>query len=346
MSVILVRILIVVLVFLVPLYVVFGVLRDKVNNKVVNSSIVGSNSKKVVGPIWDFRSVDTVKYSRDVAREKINDPAFDEVINEQVKNIANLGATHVAIGTPYDPEFVPFVKRWVSAARRNRLHVFFRGNLSGWEEWFGYKKLDKDAHIKGIEKFITENPELFEDGDVFTTCTECENGALGDPRQTGDVEEYRSFLIDEYRSSQKAFAQINKKVQSNYFSMNGDVAKLIMDKDTTRSLDGIVAIDHYVKNVDKLDRDITDLAERSGGKIILSEWGAPILDIHGNMSEAEQAIWVANAFEKLSINPNLAGVNYWTSYGSSTALWKNDGSQKEAVNIVHLYFTKQIERLQ
>ena len=144
--------------------------------------------------------------------------------------------------------------------------------------------------------------------------------------------------------SQKAFKQIDKKVTTNYFSMNGDVAKLIMDKETTKALDGIVAIDHYVKSVDKLDRDITSLAEQSGGKIILSEWGAPILDIHGNMSEAEQAIWVANAFEKLSANPHVAGVNYWTSNGSSTALWKEDGSEKEVVSIVRLFFTKKVER--
>ena len=73
--------------------------------------------------------------------------------------------------------------------------------------------------------------------------------------------------------------------------------------------------------------------------------GAPILDIHGNMSEEEQALWVANAFEKLSVNPHVAGVNYWTSEGSSTALWKNDGSEKEVVRIVRLFFTKKVERV-
>ena len=224
---------------------------------------------------YGVRSVDTVKYSRDVAKEKMNDASYDAVINEQVRNIASLGATHVAIGTPYDPEFLPFMRRWVVAARKNRLHVYYRANLAGWEGWFGYKKIDTKEHMKGIEDFIVQNPDLFEDGDILTTCTECENGALGDPRSNGKLDEFRKFLIDEYKVSQSAFAKIHKNVATNYYSFNGDVAKLVMDKETTKALDGIVAIDHYVKSVERLDRDITSLAQSSGGKIVLSEWGAP-----------------------------------------------------------------------
>src|SRR3989344_6298983 len=83
-------------------------------------------------------SIDTMKYSRDVAREKLNSSSFDEVIDKQVSEISATGATHIAIGTPYDDEFLPFLKRWVVAARKYNLKVWFRGNLSGWEEWFGY----------------------------------------------------------------------------------------------------------------------------------------------------------------------------------------------------------------
>lgn len=300
----------------------------------------------VLRPYWDVRSVDTVKYSRDIAREKLNDPLFDQVIALQVKNIAQTGATHVAIGTPYDAEFIPFLEKWVTEARKNRLHVWFRGNLSGWEGWFGYKKLDRSAHTIGIESFILSNPGLFEDGDILTTCTECENGGPGDPRMNGDVSGHRAFLIDEYQRSTKAFEKIGKKVATNYFSMNGDVAKLVMDKETTKALDGIVVIDHYVKTIERLDDDITKLAEMSGGRVVLGEWGVPIPDIHGKMTESQQAKWIADAFELLKNNPHLVGINYWTNMGSSTELWNEDGSARKSVEIVQRFYSEKVEKKQ
>ena len=62
------------------------------------------------------------------------------------------------------------------SARKHSLKVWFRGNLSGWEEWFGYPSINRDEHTAGIVRFITNNPDLFEDGDIFVTCNECENG--------------------------------------------------------------------------------------------------------------------------------------------------------------------------
>ena len=97
---------------------------------------------------WSVRSIDTMKYSRDLSRQKLQDPRFDSVIDSQVSAIANTGATHVAIDTPYDPEFLPLLKRWVAAARKYNLHVWFRGNFSGWEQWFGYSKIDRKTHLE------------------------------------------------------------------------------------------------------------------------------------------------------------------------------------------------------
>src|SRR5258708_13688548 len=52
--------------------------------------------------LWDFASIDTMKYSRDLSREKLQDPTFDQVISSQIKAIAQTEATHVPIATPYD----------------------------------------------------------------------------------------------------------------------------------------------------------------------------------------------------------------------------------------------------
>lgn len=290
-------------------------------------------------PEIKIKSIDTMKYSRDISREKLNDSTFDEVIKRQVSQIAQTGATHIAVGTPYDKEFVPFLARWVKEARQNKLKIWFRGNFSGWEKWFNYPRIDRKTHIKNIETFIKNNPDLFEDGDIFTPCAECENGGPGDPRNTGDVQGYRNFLIEEYNVSQKAFKEINKKVNTGFFSMNYDVAKLIMDKQTTSLVGGIVTIDHYVASPQKMIDDIEEIAKLSSGKVVIGEFGAPIPDIHGKMSESEQAQWLKQTLSQIFNSFDVLGVNYWVNVGGSTQIWDEEGKPREAVSILKKYFS-------
>lgn len=287
---------------------------------------------------WEIQSIDTMKHSRDIAREKLNEDSFISVIDDQIRLISETGATHVSLGTPYDSEFLPFLKSWVFVARKYDLNVWYRGNFSGWEGWFNYGKISRDEHITKTIDFILKNPDLFQDGDIFTACTECENGGPGDPRFNGDANGHRQFLIDEYKATNDAFRKINKNVRSNFYTMNGDVAKLIMDIDTTKALGGIVVIDHYVGSTDKLANDIIEIAKRSGGRVVLGEFGAPIPDIHGFMSQTRQAEWVASALDKISKLPELIGINYWTSFGSSTQIWNNDGTPRAALKELKRYF--------
>ncbi len=287
---------------------------------------------------WPVRSIDTMKYSRDLSREKMNDAKFDEVIDSQLRNIAATGATHAGIGTPYDKEFIPMLTRWVKSARKYNLKVWFRGNLSGWEKWFGYEGITRDNHIESIKKFIIENPGLFEDGDIFSSCPECENGGLGDPRKTGDTVEYRKFLICEYETAKAAFRKIGKQVDANYFSMNYDVASLIMDKETTSALGGKVVIDHYVASPEKLVKDAEYLAAKSGGKIVFGEFGAPIPNIHGYMAPEEQAQWIKNSLFLLAGSEEVIGINYWVNVGGSTGIWDSKGKQSPSVEIIRDFY--------
>ena len=292
---------------------------------------------------FEVQSIDTMKYSRDVAREKMNDVSFDREIEAQIKNISETGATHVAISTPYDEEFLPFMKRWVTMARKYEIKVWFRGNLAGWERWFDYESIDRQTHIVNIKEFILNNPYLFEDGDIFTSCPECENGGPGDPRKNGDAVGHREFLINEYKVVKQAFNDINKKVTANYYSMNGDVAKLIMDRETTQKLDGVITVDHYVATPEQLAQDIDMYASSSGGKVVLGEWGAPIPDIHGDMSEDEQLAWIEEALRLLIPNPNVIGLNYWVNEGGSTALWR-EGEAQKAVSTITKFMRPNIVR--
>jgi hypothetical protein len=286
---------------------------------------------------WQFQSIDTMKYSRDLSREKRNDPSFAHVVDAQMTAIANTGATYVAIDTPYDDEFGPMLRMWVRAARRHHLHVWFRGNWSGWEQWFGYPKMDKKTHIAKTKEFILTNGTLFEDGDVFTSCPECENGA-GSVQSFEEIAAHRQFLIAEYTVTKEAFAQIDKRVASNYYSMNGDLAVALMDPETTKALDGIVVVDHYVRDPNELARDVQGIAKKSGGKVVLGEFGAPIPDLHGAMNPQQQAQWLQEALSKLSTVKELEGVNYWVNVGGSTAIWDETGRPKPAVDVISKVF--------
>jgi hypothetical protein len=290
---------------------------------------------------FEVQSIDTMKYSRDLAREKLHDASFDTEINTQIQKISQTGATHVAIGTPYDAEFLPFLTRWVNAARKYNLKIWFRGNWSGWEGWNDYSRIDRQTHLAKTQAFILDNPDLFEDGDIFTACPECEFGGPGDPRQTGDVNGFRKFIIDEFYSNEKAFAKINKKVVVNYQSMNTDVARLIMDPETTKVFGGLIVIDHYVKSPQQLGHDIKDIAEKSNAKVILGEFGAPIPDIHGEMTDLEQAQWVEDVMKNIVSIKELAGVNYWVNRGGSTEIWNDANEPHPAADILTSYFKPQ-----
>lgn len=287
---------------------------------------------------WDVQSIDTMKYSRDRARETLQGILEEKEIDRQVRAIADTGATHVAIGTPYDEEFLPVMKLWVKSARNHGLNVWFRGNFSGWEGWFEYKKIDKATHIRLTKSFIENNKELFEDGDIFTSCTECENGYKVEYGDQQDIANHRAFLLEEYTVAKQAFAAIKKDVKANFYSMNGDLAKAMMDRETTAAFDGIVVIDHYVKDPEKLAQDIRTLASQSGGTIILGEYGAPIPDIHGAMSEEEQLLWVTESLKEVAQIPTVGGINYWTNQDSSTAIWDVEGKAKDSVGILKRYF--------
>jgi hypothetical protein len=291
---------------------------------------------------WPVQSIDTMKYSRDAAGQALTDSSFDTIIDKQVKEIAQTGANYIAIGTPYDNEFLPVLKLWVKSARKYHLKVWFRGNFSGWEGWFNYPKIDREQHLKMTQEFILNNPDLFEDGDIFTACPECENGGPGDPRENGDLGGHRKFLIDEYSITKTSFAKIHKKVISNYDSMNMDVAKLVMDKKTTKALGGVVTVDHYVKSPKKLKSDIDLIAKTSGGRVVLGEFGAPIPDITGAMSDSQQAEWIKEVLALLSSDPNVIGLNYWVGVGGSTEIWNYRGTKHQAVDGITKFFKNNV----
>lgn len=289
--------------------------------------------------IWKYQCIDTMKISRDRAKT-LTGIERKEKIDILMKAIADTGANCVAIGTPYDEEFLPVLKDWVDGARKYRLHVWFRGNFSSWEGWFDYERnITSDQVLNEGGVFIMRHPELFEDGDIFTLVPEAENGWPGNYVAQGDYGKFRKFLITEYTLSQQAFTRINKHIEVNWLSMNGGIARSMLDKETVDAIDKKVTIDHYVADTQGMDEYIDYFVKKFGAKVVLGEFGAPIPDINGNMTEDEQAVFVGRLLERLyAKKDSIEGINYWVIQEGSTALLNDDGTSRKVLGVLKKYF--------
>lgn len=285
--------------------------------------------------------IDTMKVSRDKARSLANNPQADTIIQKQVEKIKSMGATCVAIGTPYDEEFQPYMRKWVAAIRKAGLHVWFRGNWSGWEGWFNYEKnLTPEEHIRKTEAFILTHADLFENGDIFSPIVEPENGGPFHPVNTQEkTHSLRTFLSNEQLVVKNAFASLGKEVTTSWISMSGGVAKSVIDRGTVSSLDNTVTLDHYTASREGMREYIRLFADPYKAAIVLGEFGAPIPDINGSMTNDEQKVFVDSLFWELFLNRSvITGVNYWTLSESSTALITQDGVDKPVTEVVKRYY--------
>ncbi len=285
------------------------------------------------------QSVDTMKFSRDMAEQILNDPSrFDARITQEISLAKALGVTHVAIATPYDARFDPVLRVWVRHAREAGLSVWFRGNFSGWEGWFSYDRIGRDEHERLLAAFLNAHPDLFEDGDIFSPCPECENGGPGDPRQTGDRQGYNDFLIAEKYIADSAFAAMGKSV-AVYPSMNADIARKILTKDVARALGGTILIDHYASTPENVVDVVEQTAKILDAKVGLGEFGAPTPDINGEMTATEQAGFIQRLLDLLyERRTNIPLLNYWVLRGGSTSLLNDDGSRRPAYSTVASFY--------
>jgi hypothetical protein len=115
-----------------------------------------------------------------------------------------------------------------------------------------------------------------------------------------------------------------------------------MDPLTTKKLGGVVTLDHYVADPARLATDAAKVAQASDGRVVLGEFGAPIPDIHGQLTDQQQATWLDAALEAVVNEPSVTGMNYWTSFGGSTALWRDDETAKPAVQVIKKYFQPKV----
>ena len=289
--------------------------------------------------LWKYQCIDTMKTSRDDARKISKQKNVDSVIHSQVQEITSLGANCIAIDTPYDTEFFPYLLKWVTAARANHLHVWFRGSFSSWEGWFSYpQNTNYVTELKNTHDFILRNPQLFTDGDIFTALPEAENGGEFRPKSQDAISLYRQFLQMEVNSSTNAFLQLNKHVITNWNSISGGYAKEILNQQTIDHIGNTVTIDHYVSTPNQMSEYINYFHDTFNSTVVIGEFGAPIPEINGTMSDKQQADFVDSLLHELYENKSVVlGINYWTLTDGSTALYASTGA-KPVTQVIKKYF--------
>jgi hypothetical protein len=292
------------------------------------------------GTFWRYQCVDTMKISRDRAREMITRSDVVRIVTDEVNKISELGANCIAVGTPYDEEFIPYLQLWVTSARQKNLVVWFRGNWSGWEGWFSYPStLTPREHLQKTREFITVHKDLFVDGDIFTSAPEAENGAYFKNNVFSRQTEFRSFLVSSNTNAQEAFKGINKQVITHWSSLSGGVAKGVLDTESIGGLQGTVTIDHYVKDPREMAEFVHHFADTYKARVVFGEFGAPIPDLNGSMSELEQAAFVQKLLRSLyQDRTSIEGVNYWTLSDSSTEIVTQSGDFRSVAEVLKNYY--------
>lgn len=309
-----------------------------------DSFVLGTQSSSVITldktRLWKYQCVDTMKTSRDNAQKWAMKKDLKEHIAWEMAMIKDLGANCVAIDTPYDEKYKTYLLAWVEAARKEQLHIWFRGNFASWEGWFNTRQnKDVQKFFESTDNFIIKNPDLFMDGDIFTAAPEAENGGPFNQVEKNEHETYRKFLLQEKEVTDKAFKKINKSVVTSWSSMNGGLAKRMFDKPTLEGLENVATIDHYIKDARMMGEFIDYFNKKFDAEVVIGEWGAPINEITGKMNEDEQAEFVDSLlFEMYKKKDVVKGNNYWTLYDSSTAVYEKDRKERKVVNTIKNYF--------
>ena len=53
-------------------------------------------------------------------------------------------------------------------------------------------------------------------------------------------------------------------------------------------------------------------------------------------------MWIDKALFELAKIKDFAGINYWTGFGGTTNIWRDDGSKKSGVEVLSGYFTPKV----
>jgi hypothetical protein len=292
-----------------------------------------------------------------LTQDRINNPPDDNYIQKWLDLAKEIGATHVALDQPMDNpkdnNSIDSTRHWLKFTRQRGLLVYHRHKALGIEGMYGHKKDPLQDYVKLSANYILHNPDFFKAGDLFAMPEPHLGGIVGvqecKPQSTcifPSVSAFNKFLRDYVVATDKAFAQIGikGKIKNGLFGLGGyEVAGLdnpdhigtsIIEPETVKTLNNILAIDHYPDQPDDMETDLkTILNLWQGVKLFISEWGT----INGEtIDQMRQTLEVFRKFQVL-------GINYWHlgpgPAKATEALVNDDLSKRPAFYELQAWFT-------
>jgi hypothetical protein len=199
--------------------------------------------------VSDIKSVDALSQTKDTLCNQ-HDDAY---IQQWMKLVKGVGATHITIGVPYDTpdcgeDPVAYARRWEQAARAEELHIWWRQMFTEFENIYGHPFVTQcntpeqkhcNDYIAMTKAFIVAHKELYQPGDVFSVTAEPAASRIRGVNCFGEVcvfesasgswnaiPEFNKFLVDGIVAAKEAFVQIGlgDKVKVNAGGLDAFVA--------------------------------------------------------------------------------------------------------------------------
>jgi hypothetical protein len=294
-------------------------------NKYSDSAEIAEFEVYAVQPAhWEVKSIDVMKYSKDV----VCNPPSGSTIDTMNSQVASSGANFVAISTPYDNpacgSSVRLTNEWISSARDRGLQIWHRHMGLAFEGIYNTPKVKNlDAYTQQIVDYVKNNPDQFRDGDIFTPTPEPDsagiNGVTYCPTtcQFASADEYNSWIQFTQFRVKEAFASIGKKVAVGYYGHSGFIVwgennpdwqgKSFLTQQTVDAMDGIIAMDTYPETYGGNMIDSLNGAHKKwpNAKLMIGEWGTIT---PGTTEEKQKRIIDALT---ASQREYVIGFNYW-----------------------------------
>jgi hypothetical protein len=269
-----------------------------------------------------------------------------------------LGATHVAIGVPYDNG--DQWDKWVDAAHNNGLSVIGRSHWNSQEGDNGAPdNLTPGQYITNTDGFLNTHKSHLKPGDVFIYCVEPEQGHYWSRTYGSNwsgnataMAEYNKFIQDGINHGKQILSSIGG-IDTSLVSVNGDML-MLLSQDTVNLMTA-VAVDHYTENEnngpkhtydlkymhDKMVADLDRFYNKWHKPIYIGEWGFTINS--DEVSDDWQKTVYTDLLGIFAGNSNIYGVNIWNFMGDTSRIL-NDSSGtpttlRPAADIVKAYFT-------
>lgn len=256
-------------------------------------------------------------------------------VNNHVSASASLNANYLTIAGFMD--YPTALQKWVTAIRANGLKVWWRVS---WDNWQGAHdapvNMSPATYISETVDFITENPTMFADGDLFdfsiepASATTHWNTTYGSDWSYGGGEDaiagraaYNTYIQDGIDDVTAAFLSIGKSGVIS--SIVSDVTNVVISVYTQTTINKLsaICIDYHPEGANE-DIEYNVRLHRNELQRIKTTW--PDKDIiYGEISycndhevtDIVQAYMLGHYFNRIFRDSSIIGVNYWQGCGDN-----------------------------